>query len=156
MLFLYSTIETGSDDTFEETVFTFSHTLANDVPVDSVIYVRIPSEITVYNSDDVASTCRSVRSLLSTLKCAIESLADGSHLLTITEAIVSAGLRGNDEVIFKITKGLKTPISTETSSTFTVVIEDKNGYEINFVRKSLSITMRNGRDIGPIDVMPAS
>ena len=75
--------------------------------------------------------------------------------MTITNAFDS-GLNENDEMIFKVTKGLKTPISTETSSTFKVIIYDKDGFEINYVVKALTITMRDGRDIGPIDVIPGS
>ena len=36
------------------------------------------------------------------------------------------------------------------------MIKDSEGYEINFVRNALSITMRDGLDIGPTDVTSAS
>ena len=88
--------------------------------------------------------------------CTLEAKDNSTNLLTITNLATKNGFVGNDELIFKVSKGLKTPISTETSSTFQVVIKDKDGYEINYVRRALSITMRDGLDIGPIDVVAAS
>lgn len=65
-------------------------------------------------------------------------------------------MQANDELSFRIADGLKTPISTQTTSSFQVVFSDSEKNEINYVRKAMSITMRDGCDIGPLDVEPTS
>lgn len=62
------------------------------------------------------------------------------------------GLPVLTEIIFSIKSGLKTPISKATTDTFTMRIVDANGFEINYINASLSITMSEAIDIGPTDV----
>lgn len=56
----------------------------------------------------------------------------------------------------KIQRGLLTPISTETSSSFLITIYDSNGFEINYVRTALTVTMQEGIPIIQLSVTPDS
>lgn len=71
--FLYSTISTGSFDTYQETTFTFTHTLSSNVPEGATITVWIPSNIFVTNPHEVTDNCKSVRALSTNLVCTIET-----------------------------------------------------------------------------------
>ena len=43
-----------------------------------------------------------------------------------------------------------TPLSMKTTSSFHVVITDKDGHEINYIRRALALTMKEGKDIGEV------
>ena len=47
-----------------------------------------------------------------------------------------------------IERGLFTPLSMKTSDSFKVIITDSQGHEINYVLTALSLTMKQGKDIG--------
>ena len=68
-------------------------------------------------------------------------MPDGSHTITITGAFNTTAAK-NSEVIFMIKRGLVTPISTETTDSFKIFIYDSMGYEVNFIREALSMTMK--------------
>ena len=46
-----------------------------------------------------------------------------------------------------------TPLSMKSSDTFEVVIKDTQGHEINYVRKALTLTMKQGKDVGPVNLI---
>ena len=52
--------------------------------------------------------------------------------------------------------GMYTPLSMKTTSSFHVIITDKDGHEINFIRQALALTMKNGKDIGPAELTTGS
>ena len=70
------------------------------------------------------------------------------HELWVRGAIPEEGLSDNQTFVLHIKSGLFTPLSVKTTSTFTVVIYDKDLHEINFIRQALSLTMKTGKDIG--------
>ena len=45
-----------------------------------------------------------------------------------------------------------TPLSLRTSESLTVVITDAAGHEINYVVTALYLTMKEGKDVGPVAV----
>ena len=49
-----------------------------------------------------------------------------------------------------------TPISKETSGTFSVILTDEFGHEVNFVKNSLSLTMAEGKDIAEMKLETGS
>ena len=56
--------------------------------------------------------------------------------------------------MFSIKQGLITPISTETTESFKLSIVDANGYEVNYIKRALTVTMFEGLGIGKIEVKP--
>ena len=44
----------------------------------------------------------------------------------------------------------------KTTESFHVVITDKDGHEINYIRRALALTMKNGKDVGPIQLTTGS
>jgi len=54
---LFSTVQPGSIETYSNTNFTFSNTLANHAPEGSKIFVTIPPEIRIDSKEDVESSC---------------------------------------------------------------------------------------------------
>jgi hypothetical protein len=90
------------------------------------------------------------------MACAFTKQDNGQYLVTITDLVPEYGLKSNDEVSFRISRGLKTPISTKTTSSFQIAFLDSDRNEINFIKKSMSLTMRDGCDIGPLDVTAES
>jgi hypothetical protein len=51
---------------------------------------------------------------------------------------------------------LFTPISTETTESFKILIADKDNYRVNFVNEALTITMRQGKMMSKVAVLPDS
>jgi hypothetical protein len=51
---------------------------------------------------------------------------------------------------------LLTPISKKSSSSFRIWTTDNEDREINYIRKALFITMREGKDIGRTEVMTSN
>ena len=86
------------------------------------------------------------------MKCELEELDGGWHKLTVTDAFGPEGLDRYQEFILEIDNGLLTPISVESSDTFKVRITDAELYEINYVEEALTITMKQGQDIGPLQL----
>jgi hypothetical protein len=84
-------VETGSFDTFQETVFTFSFTLASGVPNGSVLYVMLPNEVSVISVANVQSSCKSVKGLAGDMICKIERQDDGKNMLIITNGTTRSG-----------------------------------------------------------------
>jgi len=72
--------------------------------------------------------------------------------MVVTGGFGPGGLDALEEFSFKISKGLLTPISTQTSSTFKLELTDSEGYKINYIEKALTITMRDGKDVGPLEI----
>ena len=60
----------------------------------------------------------------------------------------------NDEIVFSVKQGLITPISTETTESFKLLIVDANNYEVNYIKSALTITMFEGLRIEQIEVKP--
>jgi len=65
-------------------------------------------------------------------------------------------LERDEKMIFEIGQGIVTPISSETTDSFEIVIYDANGYVINFVTEALTITMRDGKRIENVEIVPSS
>lgn len=120
----------------------------------------IPPEIQVTNIGSAQNTCKSVRKLDGKMKCYFSTVKNGEfkgqYQVIIEESVPRYGLYKNAELSFRIARGLKTPISTKTTSSFQISFTDEEHYEINFVRKAMTLTMRDGCDIGPLDVQPKS
>ncbi len=85
------------------------------------------------------------------MKCELEELPDNEHLLTVRGAFPEA-LAGKQFLEFSIKEGLYTPLSMKTSDTFKVNITDAEGRQINYVVSALSLTMKQGKDVGPLTV----
>ena len=91
-LFLSSAISTGSEEVYSETFFSFSHTLANFVPKDAIMYITIPPQIEVKDPAEVVNSCTADKNLLVTLNCELALQADGYYLLTVTNVFPEDGL----------------------------------------------------------------
>lgn len=110
--------------------------------------LTLPKQITVNSEVSVMSSCNTVLNMSPDMVCTIvantdespDQIPDGTHTITIKGAFDTPKLK-NDELIFSIKRGLVTPISTETTDTFKMYIYDSMGYEINFIREALAITM---------------
>lgn len=120
--------------------------------------IWVPPQIKVTSEVSVMTSCNPVINLASTMYCAItknndpvSDTFDGSYTITINNAFNQI-LESQDEIVFNIKRGLKTPISTETSASFRVTIYDSAGYEVNFVKSALAITMLQGLRIEDIAV----
>ena len=149
-LFLSSAVSVLKEETYEETNFFITNKLANNVPEGAIINVNIPKQIEVRDAAEAMASCIGELNLLSTMTCELVTKLDGSHQLTVRNAFGPAGLSKEKEFTIKIERGLITPISKETSGTYTVILTDKLGHEINFVKNSLSLTMSDGKDVGEI------
>ena len=44
----------------------------------------------------------------------------------------------------------------KTSDSFEVVITDKDAHEINYVERAMTITMKQGKDVGPVTIKMGS
>lgn len=151
-LFLNSEVITGNEEVYTMTDFVFIHKLANNVPFDAIMHLNIPKQIEVSDVAVVEKSCTAYKNLMPSLKCKLIAQSDGTHQLTITDAFPILGLDREDEFKLQITEGLYTPLSMKTSDTFQMVITDKDGHEINYVRLALTLTMKQGKDVGPLQV----
>lgn len=69
--------------------------------------------------------------------------------MTVTEAFPDQGLSRLNQFSIKIEEGLITPLSVRSSESFRVVITDAEDHEINYVNTALTLTMKQGKDVGP-------
>jgi hypothetical protein len=162
VMFLFSEVRTPiSSVTYSKSNFRFQLTAANDVPEDGKIYVQLPPEVTVYDTELVERTCRGY-GYLESIICKVEQTDDGEGTLTTTIQItkeVNSGLsiiKKEYSFIFEIGAGLLTPISKKSSSSFKIWTTDAQNREINYIRKAMFITMREGKDIGRTEVMTSN
>lgn len=58
--------------------------------------------------------------------------------------------------VFKIEKGIRTPISKETTQTFKFLLSAKNNARINFNENPLFVTILNGKTINYLKATPSS
>ena len=154
--FLFSEVTTQSDSTYTETRFQFIHTLATNVNSDAILFINIPPEIEIFDPEKVVESCKSAKSLDRNLACELEILPAnnrGMSRLTVRNAIPERGLTRFTQFVLQITEGLKTPISVQTSRTFRTKITDGNLNEINYVDSALTITMKEGADVGFQDLV---
>lgn len=155
-LFLQSSVFVDKEETYEETPFYISNKLANNVKKGAIIHVTIPKQVEVIDPTVVVKSCQAQKNLQPTLYCELSQNEDLSHQLTVRDAFGKNGLSKEFSFSLKIGAGLLTPISKKTSETFVVVITDEFGYEINYIRNSLSLTMAVGKDIEPIELSVGS
>lgn len=78
------------------------------------------------------------------------------HELWAYGAIKEDGLSRLQEFEFVIKSGLYTPLSMKTSDSFHVIIYNNGLREINYVRKAMSLTMKQGKDVGSIQLIPGN
>ena len=116
----------------------------------STVVVELPAEITVTSEIAVMSSCSANTS--PNMTCFIQF---GSKTITLQNAFPIAR-RAKDVFTFNIARGLLTPISTETSSSFQIIIYDSKGYKINYVKTALTVTMQQGIPIPTIAIAPDS
>ena len=81
------------------------------------------------------------------------NIVDGKlkgHILEAYGAVPEAGLKRGQRVEFEIKAGIYTPLSLKTSDSFEVVFTNNAKEEINYVQRAMSVTMKHGKDVGPI------
>ena len=156
-LFLKSNVYAASDEVYTETRFTLTHVLNNNVPSDAILQIRVPPELEVKDIATVEGSCAPERNLQEALTCTlVKNDSDDSHQLTVLNAFPEAGLSRQQLFAIAIHSGMYTPLSMKTTESFHVVITDKDGNEINYIRRALALTMKNGKDVGTIQLETGS
>ena len=79
-------------------------------------------------------------------------IAPDRPLIKIMNAVPDTGLDEFTQIEIEIGRGLRTPVSVKTTETFVVIITDADEHEINYVNKTLTVTMQRGKDIGTIEL----
>lgn len=156
MQFLYTSVEAGTTQTYTESSFRFTHIVANYIPSGSIIEIEIPKQIEVIDEEDVKNNLLGIENLSTSLKCDI--IANQTEVSDYTVKITNAfnsGLNADETIEFVLNKGLRTPISIQTTDSFKIRITDKNGFIINYVYESVFITMQIGSNIGQLTVVPS-
>lgn len=155
------------DFTYTEAKFVFEAVAATEIPAESIMYITLPSTIIVDNKVSVSASCgpyppESTQAKMSAdMKCEIQPDVDaqnkpfGTHTITITNGFPKKIAR-NEDIKMWIQRGLFTPLSTETTDSFKILITDKNGYRVNFVNEALTITMRQGKMMSKVAILPDS
>ena len=86
----------------------------------------------------------------------VKNDSDDSHQLTVLNAFPESGLSRQQMFAIALHQGMYTPLSMKTTESFQVVITDKDGHEINYIRRALALTMKNGKDVGAIQLTTGS
>jgi len=73
----------------------------------------------------------------------------------VTECFSTGGLAGGEDFTLYIS-GIKTPLSTESSSSFEIATTDSDGIYIDSITSDLYITMARGKSISEVTVRPNS
>lgn len=84
----------------------------------NILYITIPSELT---PNTVGFACTGSDTLSTSLACSING-----QLASVTLSLRSTGSAGS-KVTIKM-KSIQNPVSTKTSSEFSVILKDKDGY----------------------------
>jgi hypothetical protein len=143
-------------------------TLANDVPIGSIIRIEFPKEIRIANIFVVQRFCKAMSGLQSIIACQfalkkvsyIDDLGNQNSaevvVLTARNGFAAVGMKQQDDFAIAISTGVITPISVKTSGTFIIQVLDSQEREINYVRSALTLTMKQGIDVGPLDLVSDS
>ena len=105
----------------------------------------------------MVSTCIDGLNLRDDFTCQLLPIEDQGiiqgHELWVYGAFPENGLSRNQEFSLMVKSGLYTPLSMKTTDTFQVIIYDSGLHEINYVRRALSLTMKQGKDIGVVSLV---
>jgi hypothetical protein len=152
----------STEFTYTEAKFTFKQTCATQIPTGSVLFVEVPSQVIVENTVSVVGSCGPISKMSEDMVCEITANTledsqelDGTHTIRISGGFENQ-LERNDEMVFEIKRGIVTPISTETTDSFKIYVQDSEGYMINYITEALTITMLHGKEIETVKVEPTS
>jgi hypothetical protein len=112
----------------------------------------------------VESTCSSDANMApsSMMKCVLAKDPTSGKLVIPNRIDISGAFMDTDirerrgMFVFKIEKGIRTPISKETTQTFKLLLADKDNRRINFNENPLFVTILNSKTIRYVKAIPSS
>lgn len=148
-------------ETYTDSVFEFSLTLANTIFSGAYIDIVLPPEVKLPAGGSVVA--KAVRragatELESSTKADTPvTAANGSVTIRVRDFVESGGnsMAKNSKIVFALSK-LQTPLTTKSSGSFRVYTKDKDGYIVNYVVSDLFVTMLRGRHIPSLRLASAS
>lgn len=123
--FTSAVIEVSADETYSDATFSFEMTTTNTVPSDGMIRVLIPPEVWVDDHEDIACSNADedgVTNNLDSLTCDVSEteIDDETWYVVIVSDCFSSGDMAPETAFSLHLSGMKTPLSTQSTSSFEI------------------------------------
>jgi len=145
--------------------FDFLFRVANvDVPRDAKLSVEFPPEVTISDAKAVEESCSSEANMAprSMMKCILARDSTTKKLVVPNRIDISGAFSDKTVMerrgmfVFKVEKGIRTPISKETTQTFKFLLTNDQNMRINYNENPLFVTILNSKTISYLKVIPSS
>lgn len=138
--FFTQNVTTEAVETFTESSFLFTLTLANDLYAGAYIEIHLPPEIALPANKLVVPTGVD---LINVVTARTQFDPDAYPVVIKVVDITSSEILSGEKISFKL-QNLRTPTTTVTSSSFKVYTKDADDRIVNFVETDLDVTMLRG------------
>lgn len=126
---------------YATTTYTFTFKAQNAILQNGYITVDYPSQISIPNTSTAASSCAGVSGFQTTISCTIS----GSKI-KVSNGFQTGNLAAGTQVSFSM-GNIRSPVSTQTSSSFTYTTFDSSNYQIDTRSSGITVTMTSVNDL---------
>ncbi|CDW75779.1 UNKNOWN [Stylonychia lemnae] len=144
-MFMSQSISASTTQTFTDAVLTLNIKLDNGIPLNGKIVLVVPSEVTLNTI-----SCAAITNMDSAISC-----SKNGQNITVINGFKTNGAAEQATISFSVS-GIRTPPSTQTTSTFKIYSMDSNSYLIDQVLSLVTITMTQGKFLDKITTSTSS